>query len=100
MDLGLPIFNFPSIIHQNPIIKVNEKYDPENERKSAQSEKIDKIRELLEEAREERKIEWDETEDEFVIKFQSWHGDYSKHNPLKKEQAERNMKLLERRRIE
>ena len=92
----MPFFNFPSIIHQNPIIKVNEKYDPENERKSAQPEKINKIREVLEKAKAERKIEWEETEDEFIIKFINWRRDYSKHNPLKKGQAEKNIKLLEK----
>ncbi len=75
---------------------MSEKFNTESERRGASEEVLEKARGILKKAQEEGKILWEENAQEFIIKFPEWHRKYSKHNPLKAAEAERNIEVLKK----
>ncbi|TSC82726.1 MAG: hypothetical protein G01um101420_84 [Parcubacteria group bacterium Gr01-1014_20] len=75
---------------------MSEKFNQENERHGAPEEALGEVRSMLNKAQGERKVLWEENSQEFIIKFPDWHRKYSKHNPLKAAEAERNIRVLKK----
>lgn len=58
-----------------------EKINHNDERKPVREEGLEKIREILNQAKNEKKIVWEETGDEFIIKFGQLERQGSEPNP-------------------